>query len=194
MSAHSLREEHHALASTPLTQLIISGRRIGLLASALGAPHVGLVGPDPGARSVGPPRPDQRHRGAGAVAKTPPCAAVLSALGPQCAFVWFLNNLRLKLDRKLHVVWDNLGAHRKAENFFAATACRWVRFHRLPPYSPELNPVEHVWSTGKWGCLANDPPDDVRQLRTGLEAELSRQSREQQRLRAHFRWAGLDLS
>lgn len=109
-------------------------------------------------------------------------------------FVWFLNDLRLEMDRKLHVVWDNLGAHRKAENFFAATACRWIRFHRLPPYSPELNPVEHVWSTGKWGCLANDPPDDVRQLRTGLEAELSRQSREQQLLRAHFRWAGLDLS
>lgn len=28
-------------------------------------------------------------------------------------FVWFLNDLRNDLGRKLHVVWDNLGAHRK---------------------------------------------------------------------------------
>jgi hypothetical protein len=109
-------------------------------------------------------------------------------------FVWFLNDLRLELGRKLHVVWDNLGAHRKAENFFTTIDCRWVRFHRLPPYAPELNPVEHVWSTGKWGPLANAPPHDVRQLQTNLDAELARQAREQQLLRAHLRWAGLDLS
>lgn len=109
-------------------------------------------------------------------------------------FVAFLNDLRLDLGRKLHVVWDNLGAHRKAENFFAAIDCRWVQFHRLPPYAPELNPVEHVWSTGKWGPLANAPPEDLCQMRTDIDAELARQASEQQLLRAHFRWAELDLN
>lgn len=108
-------------------------------------------------------------------------------------FIWFLNDLRGELGRPLGVVWDRLGAHRKAERFFAAIDCDWVRFCRLPPYSPELNPVEHVWSTSKWGRLANAPADDLDRLRTDLQAELGRQSQQQQLLRAHFRWAGLAL-
>ncbi len=62
-------------------------------------------------------------------------------------FIWFLNDLRLEIRRKLHVVWDNLGAHRRAENFLRTVDCQWACFHRLPAYAPELNPVEHVWST-----------------------------------------------
>lgn len=109
-------------------------------------------------------------------------------------FVWFLNDLRKELARKLIVVWDNLGAHRRAENALAALECRWARFERLPPYAPELNPVEHVWTTAKWGRLANAPPTDVQQLSNRVAAELNGQSLEQRTLRGHFRWAGLDLS
>jgi transposase len=108
-------------------------------------------------------------------------------------FVWLLNDLRLELGRKLHVVWDNLGAHRKAENFFRAIDWPWARFHRLPPYAPELNPVEHVWATAKWGKLANAPPDNLASLNGRLADELTRQATEQRILLAHFRWAGLDL-
>lgn len=108
-------------------------------------------------------------------------------------FVWFLNDLRKELGRKLHVVWDNLGAHRKAEKCLAAIQCDWACFHRLPPYTPELNPVEHVWSTAKWGSLANAPPAALTALRSTVEDELGRQSREQRPLQAHFRWAALDL-
>ena len=46
-------------------------------------------------------------------------------------FVWFLHELRNDLGRKLHVVWDNLGAHRKTESFLQEIGCPWVRFHRL---------------------------------------------------------------
>jgi transposase len=109
-------------------------------------------------------------------------------------FIWFLNDVRLELGRKLHVVWDSLGAHRKAENFFRTISWPWARFHRLPAYAPELNPVEHVWTTAKWGRLANAPPDGLDQMRDTVQLELSRQANEQQLLKAHFRWAGLDLS
>lgn len=108
-------------------------------------------------------------------------------------FIWFVNNLRIELRRKLHVVWDNLGAHRKAENFFRAIDWPWARFHRLPAYAPELNPVEHVWSTGKWGPLANAPPDDFEDLQRQVTAEMDRQANEQQLLRSHFRWSKLEL-
>lgn len=107
--------------------------------------------------------------------------------------LWFLNDLRLELGRSLHVVWDNLGAHRRTENFLHTIDCPWARFHRLPPYAPELNPVEHVWSTSKWGRLANSSPDNLDDLRTSVDAELHRQADEQRLLRSHFQWAGLDL-
>ncbi len=109
-------------------------------------------------------------------------------------FVWFLHDLRKELARTLIVVWDNLGAHRKTENSLAALGCRWARFERLPPYAPELNPVEHVWTTAKWGRLANAPPAHVEELRTNVLNELSNQSLEQRILRGHFQWAGLELS
>ncbi|WP_390620778.1 transposase [Posidoniimonas corsicana] len=85
------------------------------------------------------------------------------------------------------------GRHRHAENCLAALGCSWVRFHRLPPYAPELNPVEHVWSTSKWGPLAGAPPDDLDQLHGDVEGELTRQAHSQRLPRSHFRWAGLEL-
>ena len=108
-------------------------------------------------------------------------------------FVWFLHDLRNDLGRKLHVVWDNLGAHRKTESFLQEIGCPWVRFHRLPPYAPELNPVEHVWCTAKWGRLANAPPADLDAMRSSVQNTLDTQSDEQHLLKAHFRWAQLDL-
>jgi transposase len=109
-------------------------------------------------------------------------------------FIWFLNDLRVELGRKLHVVWDNLGAHRRAENCLRTLKCHWARFHRLPPYAPELNPVEHVWTTSKWGRLAGVPPDGVEVLWDDVDRTLSAQSDEEHLLKAHFRWAGLDLA
>ena len=109
-------------------------------------------------------------------------------------FIDFLQRLHEELGRKLHVVWDNLGAHAKAEKFFQAIDCSWIQFHRLPPYAPELNPVEHVWSTAKRGELAGKPPDDADHLRDLASDQLGDQSLRQSLLKAHFRWAGLGLA
>lgn len=108
-------------------------------------------------------------------------------------FFWLLHDLRLELGRKLHVVWDNLGAHRRTETAMRELGCTWAVFHRLPPYAPELNPVEHVWSTSKWGPLANAPPNGIQELNRTLHADLARQAHEQRLLKSHFRWAGLGL-
>ncbi|QDU88912.1 hypothetical protein Pla175_22960 [Pirellulimonas nuda] len=108
-------------------------------------------------------------------------------------FLWFLGDLRLELGRKLHVVGDNLGAHRRTESRLAALGCGWARSHRLPSYAPELNPVEHDWSTSKWGPLAGTPPNDLDHLHCGVDGELTRQAHSQQLLRSHFRWAELEL-
>ena len=46
------------------------------------------------------------------------------------------------------VVLDNLGAH-KVEGVRAAIEGRGARLIYLPPYSPDLNPIEKMWSKVK---------------------------------------------
>lgn len=47
------------------------------------------------------------------------------------------------------VVMDNLGAH-KVAGVAAAIEARGARVDYLPPYSPDLNPIETVFSKFKW--------------------------------------------
>ena len=47
------------------------------------------------------------------------------------------------------VVMDNLGAH-KVAGVAAAIEARGARVEYLPPYSPDLNPIETVFSKFKW--------------------------------------------
>lgn len=108
-------------------------------------------------------------------------------------FAWFLEYLHQEVKRKMWVVWDNLSAHRKAESMLEQHHCRWAQFEHLPAYSPQLNPVEHVWCTAKWGRMANAPPDDAQQLHDHVKETLAAQATESRLLKAHFRWAGLDL-
>ena len=58
----------------------------------------------------------------------------------------FLSQLR-KLNPgkfKIHIIWDNAGYHRDQEikNFAENLA---IELHYLPPYSPNLNPIERLW-------------------------------------------------
>jgi transposase len=106
---------------------------------------------------------------------------------------WFLVHLRRELKNPLVVIWDRLGAHRKAERHFAKLEIPGISFESLPAYCPKLNPIEHVWSTTKYGRLANWPAPSITELETRLQQEFNQQKTEQQLLRGHFEWAGLSL-
>ncbi|AMV29428.1 hypothetical protein VT84_33850 [Gemmata sp. SH-PL17] len=56
--------------------------------------------------------------------------------------------------------------------FLARNKRLWLE--RLPPYAPELNPVEQVWSWLKYGQLANFVPDDLVELDDEIIARLIR--------------------
>ncbi len=58
---------------------------------------------------------------------------------------WFSNQLLPSLDKGTVIVMDNASFHSKKRLFCVAqnAGCRLLF---LPPYSPELNPIEHFWA------------------------------------------------
>jgi hypothetical protein len=53
------------------------------------------------------------------------------------------------------LVWDNLSVHLRAELRAFTAAQPWLEVFQLPPYAPDLNPLEGIWSVLKRGPLAN---------------------------------------
>ncbi len=78
--------------------------------------------------------------------------------------ICFLRNL----DRELHdpwiLIWDRLNAHRANLTTRWVAATRSLRTVFLPPYAPELNPVEYVWQYLKMNPLANLALAETEQL------------------------------
>ncbi|WP_133131292.1 IS630 family transposase [Legionella yabuuchiae] len=58
----------------------------------------------------------------------------------------FLKVLRSKhrVKNKIHIIWDNAGYHRSKEVQSFADKLN-IKLHFLPPYSPNLNPIERLW-------------------------------------------------
>lgn len=108
-------------------------------------------------------------------------------------FFSFIIMLHREIPHPLTIVWDRLSAHRKAARWFFELGCRWLRFVYLPPYCPELNPVEQVWSSTKWGRLANWPAPNIDAVSDRVSDDLQWQATQQRVLRGHFDAAGLNL-
>jgi hypothetical protein len=86
----------------------------------------------------------------------------------------FLEALLKELTGPVVVVWDGGSMHkgdpiRELEGAFAGR----LILERLPPYAPELNPVEFVWSWLKYSRLNNFAPRDAAQLDERIVAELT---------------------
>ena len=58
----------------------------------------------------------------------------------------FLVELRKRHPEKcfIHLIWDNAGYHRD-ESIQAFAKGLAIKLHYLPPYSPNLNPIERLW-------------------------------------------------
>jgi len=58
----------------------------------------------------------------------------------------FLSKMRSKNKgaHEIHVVWDNAGYHRSKDVQAYAVSLN-IKLHYLPPYSPNLNPIERLW-------------------------------------------------
>jgi len=114
-----------------------------------------------------------------------------NAKGPDVAE--FLRALYRQLRRDFIVVLDRLSVHRWAARRLSERHGARFHFEWLPPYAPELNPVEYVWTRTKYVDLANFVPDDIVQLRLQMQASLEATAGSPKRMRGCFREARLDL-
>lgn len=78
--------------------------------------------------------------------------------------VQFLRGLLRHLRGRVVVVWDRGPNHKGPVVRAFLRRNRRVRLEMLPPYAPELNPVEQVWGWLTYGELANFVPDGLAEL------------------------------
>lgn len=102
--------------------------------------------------------------------------------------VWFLSQLcRRYRKRDLLIIWDGAAIHRsEAVKQFLRERPGRIHLERLPAYSPELNPVELVWSQLK-GNLKNRVFTDLDELTIGVLEQTKRLENEPELVKAFFK-------
>ena len=78
--------------------------------------------------------------------------------------IFFLTNIHRHYGGKVMIIFDRLTSHISARNYFDQTHPDWFLFEYLPPYSPELNPVEQCWQMMKNVFMVNFVPLSVEHL------------------------------
>lgn len=72
------------------------------------------------------------------------------------AILRFLQHLRRHVRGRVILLWDGVQPHRAAAvRDWIARNGSWLTVERLPPYAPDLNPVEGMWAWLKGTALAN---------------------------------------
>jgi transposase len=74
----------------------------------------------------------------------------------------FLRALKRHRRRPVLLVWDRLPGHRsRAVRTFLIDNRSWLTVEWLPPYSPQLNPIELLWGHLDNNTLANTPAENL---------------------------------
>lgn len=100
---------------------------------------------------------------------------------------------RLGADR-LMVIWDGSPIHRRAEvKAFLEEAGDAIHLESLPPYAPDLNPVEWLWRHLKEVEMRNLACRDLDELHQELHLALGRIRQKSRLIGSFFEGAGLGL-
>jgi transposase len=127
-----------------------------------------------------------------------PQGKVSSLVRPPALNGWHSIAILVPLGRvvgdRLLVIWDGSQIQRRAEvQAFVAEAGGKIHLEPLPPYAPELNPVEWLWNHLKQGELRNLTCLDLEQLHMELHLALGRVRQRLSLVRSFFEGAGLEL-
>jgi transposase len=105
----------------------------------------------------------------------------------------FLQELHRHIQNPIILIWDRLNTHRSVH------VQDWVARHHdlycefLPPYAPELNPVENLWSYLKQNPLANFAAADIDELFRAAESATQQISERRDLLRSFIKEVPLFL-
>lgn len=105
----------------------------------------------------------------------------------------FVRTVGQQLHAPITVIWDECRIHWAWPVKKLLEENPSIEVEALPPYAPELNPVDYVWSYVKYGRLANYCPLDLAELRKTVTAELTLVAQQPKLLRSLFTHTGLTL-
>lgn len=104
----------------------------------------------------------------------------------------FLAALVRHIRQPLMLVWDRLPAHRSGMvRDYIDGLKGWIHMAYLPPYAPELNPVEYIWAHWKQHELPNVCPKNYWQLSQAARRTLRRMRRRPCLITAFWQQASL---
>ena len=117
--------------------------------------------------------------------------SVLTGTLTAAGFIAFLKRLLHDAQRTgagpVFCIVDNHPAHRaKAVDRFVDSTHGALRLHRLPAYSPQLNPDEWVWKNVKHDGVAPAAPKGPEQMKAVVTARLRRLQRLPHIIRGFF--------
>ena len=104
----------------------------------------------------------------------------------------FLRHLLRYIEGDILLIWDRLPAHRSriTQRFIADQKGR-LEVEYLPPYAPELNPVEYIWAHCKHHELPNVCAKNLWDLGEGARRSLKRMRRRPRLITAFWKQASL---
>jgi transposase len=107
---------------------------------------------------------------------------------------WFLRGAVQWLDTPLMVIWDGGTMHQGDPiNELVRESQGRLILERLPAHSPELMPMEQVWTWLKYNRLCNFPAHDAHELDEAIVRDLDPLRDDQPRLRNFFHASRLPL-
>jgi len=107
--------------------------------------------------------------------------------------VAFLSQLRRQLDAPVIIVWDRLRAHQGKRVSAYVAHHRELHTVSLPPYAPELNPVEYFNAWLKMNPFANLPLYELDVLTTTARRHSRSLQHHEHLLRAFVKHSPLSL-
>ena len=106
----------------------------------------------------------------------------------------FLTALHKQIGNKLLIIWDGVGTHksRLVRSWLEDQGGR-IAIAFLPPYAPELNPVEAIWGYLKKNEIANLCPTTIAQVSDFARRRLKSMQRRPNLIRAFWQQTELAL-
>lgn len=96
----------------------------------------------------------------------------------------FLRRVLAELRGPVIVVWDRGNMHKGEPIRQLLARFPRLELHWLPPYAPDLNPVEHLWNHLKYGKFPNYAPLNVDELHRKIKHRLRAVRTQPKRLKA----------